>query len=37
VYFENVFDRTYYAGSLNDLAVFPGNPFTLRASVQLKF
>jgi iron complex outermembrane receptor protein len=37
LYFENIFDRTYYAGSLNDLAVFPGNAFTMRASVGITF
>jgi iron complex outermembrane receptor protein len=37
LYFENIFDRQYYVGSLNDLAVFPGAPFTVRATVGITF
>ncbi len=37
LYLENIGDRTYYAGSLNNLSVYPGNPFTLRAQLGVKF
>src|SRR5262249_2621393 len=37
VYMENIFSQRYYAGAVNDLAVFPGNPFTLRARVGFTF
>jgi iron complex outermembrane receptor protein len=31
VYFENLFDRRYYSGSVDDLQIAPGAPFTVRA------
>jgi len=37
VYLENLFDRTYYASSLNDVVIQPGAPFNLRAQVGLQF
>ena len=37
VYMENVFDREYYAGSLDSLTVTPGAPFTVRASLGVTF
>jgi iron complex outermembrane receptor protein len=37
IYLENIFDRQYYVGSLNNLEIAPGNPFTLRALAGIKF
>lgn len=37
LYLENIFDRNYYVGSLNSLAVFPGAPFTVRAAIGVNF
>jgi len=37
LYFENIFDVNYYTSAQNDLAVFPGAPFTMRATVGVKF
>jgi iron complex outermembrane receptor protein len=37
VYFENIFDRRYYTGSLSNLEVFPGAPFTVKAQVGVTF
>ncbi len=37
VYFENIFDREYYVGSVNNLAVFPGMPFNVRAQAGWRF
>lgn len=32
MYIENVFDRHYYAGSITDVNVYAGNPFTIRGN-----
>jgi len=37
VYFENIFDKEYYVSSVDNLTVFPGNPFTVRATVGVTF
>jgi len=37
LYFENIFNVNYDTGSINNLEVFPGAPFTVRALVGLKF
>jgi iron complex outermembrane recepter protein len=37
LYFENIFNIHYDTGSINNLAVFPGAPATVRALVGLKF
>jgi iron complex outermembrane receptor protein len=37
LYFENIFDRNYDTGSISNLEVFPGAPFTFRALVGWKF
>ena len=37
VYVENVFDREYYVGSVNNLAVFPGMPLNVRAQAGWRF
>ena len=37
VYFENIFDTVYYAGSVNQFEVFPGAPFNVRAQVAYRF
>jgi iron complex outermembrane receptor protein len=37
IYLENLFDRQYYAGSVDNLTVFPGAPFTVRGSLGITF
>lgn len=37
LYFENIFDRTYYVGSVDQFTVFPGAPFTIRGTVGFTF
>ena len=37
LYFENLFDRHYYAGSVTDLQVTPGAPFTVRVQSGVTF
>jgi len=37
LYFENLFDRRYYAGSLDSLSINPGAPFTVRAQVGVRY
>ena len=37
LYFENIFNIHYYSSAQNDLAVNPGAPFTMRATVGVKF
>ena len=37
VLFENVFDEHYFASAQNSQSVLPGNPFTVRATVGIKF
>jgi iron complex outermembrane recepter protein len=37
LYLENLFSERYYTGALNNLSVFPGAPFTLRATVSYNF
>ena len=37
LYFENLFDRQYYAGSVTDLQVAPGAPFTVRVQSGVTF
>jgi len=37
LYFENIFDRKYYAGSVDQFTVFPGEPFTFRGTIGLTF
>jgi iron complex outermembrane receptor protein len=35
--FENLFDRGYYAGSVNDFQIAPGAPFTIRGQAGVTF
>jgi iron complex outermembrane receptor protein len=37
LYFENIFNKYYDTGSINNLEIFPGAPFTVRALVSVKF
>jgi iron complex outermembrane receptor protein len=37
VYFENIFDQRYYTGSVDSLTIYPGAPFTVRASIGVTF
>jgi len=37
LYFENIFDTEYFTSSLSQYQVTPGNPFTVRAQVGLRF
>ncbi len=37
VYFENIFNETYYTSSINQYEVFPGAPFNFRAQVGYRF
>jgi len=37
VYFENLFDRQYYTGSVTDFQVAPGAPFTIRGQAGVTF
>lgn len=37
LYLENLFDRQYYTGSVNNVQIFPGAPFTARATVGVEF
>jgi iron complex outermembrane receptor protein len=37
LYFENLFDRQYYPGSVNDFQVTPGAPFSVRGQVGVTF
>jgi iron complex outermembrane receptor protein len=37
LYFQNIFNRHYFSSAENDLAVFPGAPFTMRATVGIRF
>jgi iron complex outermembrane receptor protein len=36
-YFENIFDTTYYTGSVSQYEVFPGAPFNFRTQVSYRF
>jgi iron complex outermembrane receptor protein len=36
LYLENLFNCQYYVDSLTNLAIAPGNPFTLRALARIK-
>lgn len=37
LYLENVFDKQYYAGSVNDFQITPGAPLTVRGQVGVTF
>ncbi len=37
LYLENIFNQRYYAGSVNNLTILPGAPFTARAMVGVTF
>jgi len=37
LYLENVFDKQYYAGSVNDFQITPGAPVTVRGQVGVTF
>ena len=37
LYLENLFDREYYLGSVNNASIFPGAPFTVRGSLGVQF
>jgi iron complex outermembrane recepter protein len=37
VYFENLFDRQYYSGSVNDFQIAPGAPFNIRGQAGVTF
>jgi iron complex outermembrane receptor protein len=37
VYFENLFDRQYYSGSVNDFQIAPGVPFNIRGQAGVTF
>lgn len=37
LYFENVFDKQYYAGSVNDFQITPGAPLSVRGQVGVTF
>src|SRR5581483_3050743 len=37
LYFENLFDRQYYASSVGDLQIAPGTPFNVRAQLGVMF
>lgn len=37
LYIENLFDKAYYAGSVDDFQIFPGAPLTLRGMASVSF
>jgi iron complex outermembrane recepter protein len=37
LYFENIFNRTYYSGSYDANTIFPGMPFNVRATMGITF
>ena len=37
LYIENIFDKVYYVGSINQFEVFPGAPTTIKGQVALRY